>query len=98
MLAMRQERIAALALSSDQRHRQRLERPVTIVLAILGVASLASVLDWGNEAHALGGSTWAWGETSILVVAWLVVCLLYVGSWRKTRRTRTFAGANGAGR
>ena len=59
LLAMRQERIAALALSSDQRHRRRLERPVTIVLAVLGVASLASVLDWGNQAHGLGGSTWA---------------------------------------
>ena len=94
VLAERQERIATMVSSFDalvrrkQRERaEQLERPVTVLLAVLGVASLAGVLDWTNGAFDVAGRTWAWGEASILIVTTLLVAALYLKHYWSTRKT-----------
>ena len=80
LLAERQERIAAMASSIDERHRQkqrenaeRLQRPLRILALFLSAAGIVSLFSWFEGAFDVEAPLWAWFELTILIAVTFLV-------------------------
>ena len=80
LLAERQERIAAMVSSMDERRRRQvqsdnehLRHRAEIVLGFIAAASLAGVLQWVDQAFGVDARFWAWLEAIALVAAAVLV-------------------------
>jgi GNAT superfamily N-acetyltransferase len=76
-LAERQERMAAMVSSIEQDIRRKLERPLTIVIGLLAVASLAELFSLMNQVFDVGRPVWGGLELLILGAAAALIIVLY---------------------